>query len=407
MRHHKGMKYLAAVLVACFFAVTLQAQQMDVDKLVEMVRSSIALQQEDKKVADYLKKVKLTQRLTEKNIVDLVAQGAGPRTAAALRVLRDQSQNLPAPGGEVTYSPATAPQPQVGTGTASIGPKKTFPPPNSVKQSEILDQITQYAENYTQNLPNFLCTRVDRRYVDPNYTPNGGDRWHIINTLTAKVSYSDGHENTQTVLIDNRPIVGNFDPQKVGGGTVSTGEFGSMMAEVFDRKSQAQFNWDHWGNLDGRLMAVYNYFIDSGHSSYSIDYNGEQRIITAYRGMVYADPDTGVIYRIKFQAVDIPSSFPVQDASEILDYDLVDINNNKYICPLRAQLFLRSGRQRTKNDIEFRLYRKFGTESSITYETPDALPDNREKPLTSPPPSTEDPDVPLPSGSAPPPPPHN
>jgi len=398
------MKYFAALLVACFFAIALQAQQMDVDKLADFVRSSIALHTDDKKVADYLKKVKLTQKLTEKNVEDLIAQGAGPRTAAALRALRNESESLPAPGTDPTYSPATAPQPAVGSGAASIGPKKTFPPPDSVKQREMLDQITQYAENYTQNLPNFLCTRVDRRYVDPNYTANGGDHWHIINTLTAKVSYSDGQEKTETVLINSQPIVGNFDAKKVGGGTVSTGEFGSMMAEVFDQKSQAQFNWDHWGNLDGRLMAVYNYFIDSGHSSYSIDYNGEQRIITAYRGLVYADPYTGVVYRIKFEAVDIPSSFPVQSASEILDYDQVDINNNKYICPLRAQLFLRSGRQRTKNDIEFRLYRKFGTESSITYETPEALPDNREKQLTSPPPSTEDPDVPLPAGSAPPPP---
>jgi hypothetical protein len=400
------MRYCAALLVACCFAIALQAQQMDVDKLVEMVRSSIALQQDDKKVADYIKKVKLTQKLTEKNVEDLIAQGAGPRTASALRALRSESASLPAPGTDPTYSPATASQPEVSTGAASIGPKKTFPPPDSVKQREMLDQITQYAQTYTQNLPNFLCTRVDRRYIDPNYTPSGGDHWHIINTLTAKVSYSEGHDNTQTVLINNQPIVGNFDLKKVGGGTVSTGEFGSMMAEVFDQQSQAQFNWDHWGNLDGRLMAVYNYFIDSGHSKYSIDYNGEQKVVTAYRGLVYADPYTGVVYRIKFEAVDIPSSFPVQSASEILDYDQVDISNNKYICPLRAQIFLRSGRQRTKNDIEFRLYRKFGTESNITYETPEALPDNREKPLTSPAPPSEDPDVPLPAGSAPPPP-HN
>lgn len=397
------MRYFAALLVACCLTITLQAQQLDVEKVVEMVRSSIALQTDDKKVADYLKKVKLTQRLTEKNVEDLVAQGAGPRTASALRTLCKESANLPAPSADPTYSPATAPQQAIGTGSASIGPKKTFPPPDSVKQSAILEQITQYAENYTQNLPNFLCTRVDRRYVDPDYTPASGGHWHIIDTLTARVSYSDGHENTQVVLINNRPIVGNFDPQKVGGGTVSTGEFGSMMAEIFDQKSHAQFNWDHWGNLDNRLMAVYNYFIDSGHSSYSIDYNGEQKIITAYRGLVYADPDTGVVYRIKFEAVDIPSSFPVKAANEILDYDQVDINNNKYICPLRAQLFLTSGRQGTKNDIQFVLYRKFGTESSITYQTPEALPDNREKPLTSPPP-TQDPDVPLPAGSAPPPP---
>jgi hypothetical protein len=33
----------------------------------------------------------------------------------------------------------------------------------------------------------------------------------------------------------------------------------------------------------------------------------------------------------------------------------------------------------SKNEEEFRLYRKFGTESTIKYETPDPLPDDKTK----------------------------
>jgi hypothetical protein len=115
-------------------------------------------------------------------------------------------------------------------------------------------------------------------------------------------------------------------------------------------------------------MAVFNFFIDSGHSSYSIEYNREQRIITAYRGLIYADEYTGAISRITFVAVDIPKSFPVNEAAEILDYDDVNISGQPYICPLKADLRMRAGREKTKNDIEFRLYRKFGTESNIVYD---------------------------------------
>ena len=115
-------------------------------------------------------------------------------------------------------------------------------------------------------------------------------------------------------------------------------------------------------------MAVFNYFIDSGHSSYSIEYQREQRIITAYKGLVYADADTGAISRITFVAVDIPSSFPVKEAAEVLDYDDVNISGQPYICPLKADLRMRAGREKTKNEIEFRLYRKFGTESNIVYD---------------------------------------
>jgi hypothetical protein len=119
------------------------------------------------------------------------------------------------------------------------------------------------------------------------------------------------------------------------GGAISTGEFGSLMREIFEPHSQAEFGWDHWATLRGRRMAVFNYFIDSGHSSWSISYSAgpgdEQRIITAYKGLVYADENTGEIDRIKFEAVDIPKSFPVNEATEILDYDAVDISGQQYV----------------------------------------------------------------------------
>ena len=60
---------------------------------------------------------------------------------------------------------------------------------------------------------------------------------------------------------------------------------------------------------------MFNYSIDSGHSDWSITYgmpSDSQRIVTAYKGLVYADPQTGEISRIKFVAVDIPKGFPVQ-----------------------------------------------------------------------------------------------
>jgi hypothetical protein len=91
--------------------------------------------------------------------------------------------------------------------------------------------------------------------------------------------------------------------------------------------------------------------------------------------LIYADESTGEIARIKFTAVNIPKTFPVTETSETLDYDLVDISGQQYVCPLRALLFMRAGRQSSKNEIEFRNYRKFGTESTITYEVdPNAPP---------------------------------
>jgi hypothetical protein len=383
------MKFRTALLVLCC-ALGLQAQmQMNVDQLVQFIRSELALKQHsDKQVAAYVKKLQLTEKLTDKTILDLEAQGAGPKTVQALQELRDQTAAMKPPTHDATYSPATAPDNPMATGTptASLQTKlPPIPPPNSIEQQKILGMMKEYALNYTDNLPNFVCVQVTRRYIDPN----AGDHYRSIGTVLAKVSYNEGHEKYQVYSVNGH--YEDTDMEHVNaGGAISSGEFGSLMREIFEAGSDADFGWDHWATLRGRKMAVFNYFIDSGHSKYSIQYTAgpgdDQRIITAYKGLIYADPNTGEITRIKFIAVDIPRSFPVSEATEVLDYDLVDINGHQYVCPMLARLYMTAGRQKSRNEIEFRDYRKFGTESEIEYgaEAPPPIPESQtqEQPAT-------------------------
>jgi hypothetical protein len=366
------------------------AVQMNVQQLADFVRSELALHhQSDKKLGDYIRKIQLTEKLTDKTILDLQAQGAGPDTVKALQYLRDQTASLKPPSRDATYSPATAPDNSLSTApaTVTLGAKAPpIPPPDSVRQQQILDRMREYALSYNANLPNFICVEVVRRTVDPR----GTDRYMSLDTILAKVSYNEGREQYKVYSVGGKFV--ETPMEKVGGGGArSTGEFAGMMRSIFEPASQAEFNWDHWGTLRGRRMAVFSYFIDSGHSSYSISYESgpgdDQRIVTAYRGRIYADEYTGEIDRIEFIAIDIPKSFPVSETTEILDYDQVDISGKQYVVPLIAQLYMVAGHQKSKNRIEFRDYRKFGTESVITYDTkaPAPLPssETEEQPATS------------------------
>jgi hypothetical protein len=379
------MKLRLTMLVVSL-AMAVQAQmQMNVQQLADFVRSELALKQHsDKQIAAYIKKLDLTEKLTDKTITDLESQGAGPKTVEALQELRDKTASMKAPSHDSTYSPATAPDNTLKSGPATVTLRSKappIPPPDSIRQQKILDLMKQYALSYTENLPNFICVQVTRQYVDPN----AGDHYRSIGNILAKVSYNEGREKYNVYSVNGQLINTSMEGVPMHGGAISTGEFGSLMREIFEPKSQAEFGWDHWATLRGRRMAVFNYFIDSGHSSWSISYSAargdEQRIITAYKGLVYADENTGEINRIKFVAVDIPRSFPVTQATEILDYDAVDISGRQYICPLVARLFMRADRQSSKNEIEFRDYRKFGTESNITYDldpnAPPPLPANK------------------------------
>jgi hypothetical protein len=384
--------------------------EMNVAQLVDFLRSEMALNQHsDKQIAAYVKKIKLTEKLTDKTIIDLQAQGAKPKTIDALKALQAETADLKPPTHAATYSPATAQEPAVTTETPTVtlsAKAPPIPPPDSITQQKILEIIRQYAENYTANLPNFVCIQVTRQAVDPN----GGDNYRSLGRILAKVSYNEGQEHYNVYSVNGKLTDSTMEKLRGRGGATSTGEFASLMRETFDPKSDAEINWDHWATLRGRRMAVFNYAIDSGHSSYSISYGEDQRIVTAYNGLIYADPSTGEITRIKFVAVNIPKSFPVKETSEILDYDLTDISGKQYVVPLAAQLWMHAGRESNHNEIEFRDYRKYGTDSSIKYDV-DADPKPLPPDATKEQPAEASKPAPAPSGNpfalptAPPPPP--
>ncbi len=423
---------VSLLLISVALAVQAQMTQMNVQQLVDFLRSELAMKQDsDKQIAAALKKIQLSERLTDKTIVDLEAQGAQPKTVEALHKLRDESANIKrtAPSN-LTSSPDTAPDNTLTSGPASTtlavqGPPP--PPPDSVHQQQILDLMRQYALSYEHGLPNFICVRVDRRYVDPY----GGDAYRSLGTVLAKVSYNQGQEHYKVYSVGGKIVDADMGGIGVEGGARSSGEYAAMMASIFEPKSDAEFGWAKWTKLRGRVLAVFSYFIDSGHSSYSIDYSegpgDDQRIITAYKGLVYADANTGEIDRITFQAVDIPNSFPVRTAEERVDYDLISIGDQEQaVLPLSAKLHMSAAHQTSKNDIEFRNYHKYGSNSVIRYDMdptappPAPLPASKtdEQPATSGPsnkPATQQPGKPaapsssnpwqLPSAPPPPPPP--
>jgi len=345
------------IVVAAALLTAASEMSMTVAQLEMFIRSSVELKQPDIKVAEYLRHVKLTNKLEDRAIEDLQSLGAGPKTVAVLRELGEASASLP----------AAAPPP----------PKPVYvppPPPSSIEQENIIDQARDYALNYTKQLPNFICVQVTRRDYDPTGT---GNNWYHSDTITSRLSYN-GVENYEVILHNNQPVTnGNM---RQFGGTTSEGEFGSMMKEIFEPETHTQFSWDHWGKLRARKTYVFAYDVQQEFSKYHVEADDDKlSVVPAYRGLVYIDEDTKMVVKIVMTPYDMPSTFPIREISSSLDYDLETIGDQQFMLPLKSVLTSKRTRQMTRNDIEFRLYRKFGTESSIKFETPDALPDDQTK----------------------------
>jgi hypothetical protein len=355
-------KKLGLCLLMIAVVVTAWAQlNMSADQVVTFIRSSIQLHHDDRKVAEYVKKIKLSDKLEERRVEELQGMGAGHLTVAALRALSSSSANL-----------AVTPPPP------SAAPKPTIPPPDSLEQARILHDIIDNARNYARSLPDYMCVQLTRRHFDPTGTEN----WRSYDTIREAVSYVDHKEHYEVTMVNNQ-AVSNVEHQRLGGSTLS-GDFGTIFTEIFAAETATEFEWDHWATLRGKRTYVFAFRVPQSRSGFTI-YDGEtKRQITAgYHGLIYADRDTAMVMRYKFECEDMPSDFPIKAVALDVNYDYVDIAGHKYVLPLKTEVKSTAtgprGKYMSWNEAEFHLYRKFGTESSVTFESPDLLPEDATK----------------------------
>ena len=182
-----------------------------------------------------------------------------------------------------------------------------------------------------------MCTQVTRRYYDPT----GLEFWQMQDTLTTRLSFFERKESYQLVMINNRSTTQSYESL---GGATSTGEFGSMLQEVFEAKTEATFQWQRWATLRGHRAHVYSYRVPQPNSQWHLSYERSHEVIVGYTGLIYVDRDTGMILKMTLEAENVPPSFPISQASSAVDYDYMKIGEQTHLLPLKAEVRMRSAR---------------------------------------------------------------
>lgn len=348
------------VLFLLGLATQVRAQQaLPIAKLQEFIKSSIQQKLPDKDVAAYVAKMKLSEKLSPRVVDDLQSAGAGPKTVAALTLLVTQTATL-----------APAPAKIVMTTQQPTGP----PEPSEEEKKRVLEETREWALNYVKSLPDFLCMEVTRRSVDPHFEIGSEGSWTPQDRLIEKLTYFDHKENYELLQHNDTALIGKT--WETLGGSMSRGEWATMLAEIFEPSSNTGFHWLRWGTLRGHLTNVYQFSVEQQYSQYVISYgeHGDAQKITAgMHGLVYVQKGTNAVLRVTVTP-DIPPSFPVQDVDQVVDYDYQDIGTVKFLLPLHSQVKMRDGHIATLNEIEWRQYRKYSADTSITFDTADDKP---------------------------------
>jgi hypothetical protein len=336
-------------------ALAMAQMAMTVKQIQGFVQSNVQLKRPDKEIADYLRRMKMSERLEDSDIEAMLFLGAGPRTVDALKALRDSSANMASP--------------KVAAPVAAAPAYKQPPPPPEAKQREIIETAREYALNYTKSLPDFVCAQITERYHDPT----GKEAWRKGDTIKAKLSYNGKKENYDILLINDQSVTGKS--MESLGGTTSTGEFATMLRYIFEPVSETSFHWNRLATWHGHVSYVFDYAVEQSRSSWGITDKESNRTVTpGYKGLIYIDRETSQILRFTAEAVDIPADFPIQVAKETLTYEYADLSGNKFLLPSESEVRLDRGRELSRNVAKFTSYRKFSADAVISFDEVDKKP---------------------------------
>lgn len=248
--------------------------------------------------------------------------------------------------------------------------------PSAAEAAELLERTRKATLGAAQQMPDYLVKQQITRSRAIGTTSN----WNVYDRLSIAVSYRQNVGEQYKLLSVNGmpPTVDEQDGSSYGeklGGTTSSGEYVSMLVQLFEPATQAEFEAVDTDTLRGRRTVVYEYSVKRELSKQTLQFQAgidasPVGTIVGYRGRIWVDASDNRVLRLETISVEIPLDFPITAARSVIDYEWVAINEVSHLLPSRALIELTSRlgarTEQTRNDILFRGYRKFGTEVKIT-----------------------------------------
>jgi hypothetical protein len=259
----------------------------------------------------------------------------------------------------------TPPPPRVG---APADPDSS--PNGDMRQSmpasgdPVIDQAREEAFSFTETLPNYVVKQYTTRYA-AQVARGSQTSWQALDHVTADVIAEDGTEKYKNILVNGQPP--RVDVEKTGSWT--RGEFSSLQLDVLSPNTNARFHGKQATTIVNRAAFLYDFSVERPNSHWHIEAEG-QSDQPAYTGSIWIDKENYRVLRIELSAQNLPRTFPLDTVESAVDYDYVVIGEGKYLLPVHSEALscAHGASGCTRNVIEFRNYKKFAADSSITFD---------------------------------------
>jgi hypothetical protein len=289
----------------------------------------------DKKVAEQLSGLELTERMSAARLARCVADLPGPLAKQAFTVLIDKSAFLDLPAGEIP----------------------SLQKPEVEAQQQMISLTVDYVHKTIHQLPNLFATRNTVSFEE--------DLWmdrplHSTGKFSAIVLYRDGDEKINPARSRSSEERGHPNLFQSGApGLTTSGEFGPILGTAIIDADQGDLVWSHWEEGAAGPEAVFRYAVTAKNSHYKVDQE-----LSGYRGEIAIDPATGAILRLVLRSDPQPGD-PLLRADILVEYGPVELGGKTYICPVRGVALSRVYIQEWLNDVVFDQYHLYRAESRI------------------------------------------
>jgi hypothetical protein len=292
----------------------------------------------DKKVAELISDLSLTERLSTARLKQISAGLPGDKSRSALLAVADASAFLAPPAEEIASDPV----------------------PDTKEQGQILTRALEFVGNETERLPNFIATRETTRFQDtksvpfsnvPEYFTPG--IFHFLDRNSAQVRYVGwmeaeeeqkwgGSHGPPGWITEDPASAATFRPSRMG--LTTRGIFGPLLAGVMHDIAESKVGWRRWEQTEEGTVAVFRFSIDKNASTYYVKWccymrpgggMNEFEAVPMYYGEIVIEPKTGKVVRLTVMA-ELDKDAPITQAGIVVEYGPAEIGGKNYFLPLKG-----------------------------------------------------------------------
>jgi len=278
----------------------------------------------------------------------------------------DAPAGTPVANAPVIESPKTVPAETLTPTAPTIrrnGDEDTIP--MVVRHEDpVIRKAADAALDFTETLPSYVCQEMMARFQSESHPAN----WQALDVVTSNLVYENGREEYKNIAVNGKPK----KSMEETGGAWSTGEFGTVLIDLFSPATDAKFHYRKDSRTGGVNSKMYDFEVARENSHWSI-HMASQTYLPAYKGAVWIDAATSRVLRIEMEAFGFPESFPTDHVESATDYQYIRLGDAKqYLLPVHAETLScqRGTNYCSRNTIDFRNYHKYTGETSITFGDP-------------------------------------